>query len=320
MRLESDGRIDEAVNLYWRANVLGGAQTDAVHGLMRIAKGLFADAIRVRDEGDVDGAIALLVRSLELNPRSGEVRSELDRLLEGRLPRDLTRECLIHPDAGRATQNYRNAFQLAIDFVLLNGVCGDIIEFGSLGGWTARHFAELARDSGFLGNLCLYDTFDGLPVAGNTVDQRSADLTRGVWRDNMRLPDSWAGEFGMSIDAHVAMALGFVISRSRIKIHKGFYSETVRDGVPYKAAIVHLDCDLYQSTVEALAGLRKQDSLQDGTILLFDDWNCNRGNPNYGQRRAFREFLEAETGRWSASPFHNYGHNCASFILHDLAV
>ncbi|MEM6384554.1 MAG: hypothetical protein AAF739_17965, partial [Pseudomonadota bacterium] len=87
-----------------------------------------------------------------------------------------------------------------------------------------------------------------------------------------------------------------------------------------KAAIVHLDCDLYQSTVECFDALVRDDVLQDGTILLFDDWNCNRGNPLFGQRRAFDEFLAKNADRFSASHFYNYGHNCSAWILHDMTL
>src|SRR5882724_9539370 len=64
--------------------------------LDRIARELFAEAIEVRDRGDIDGAIARLVRSLELNPVSGQTRTELERLLNLRpRSRDLTTECFV---------------------------------------------------------------------------------------------------------------------------------------------------------------------------------------------------------------------------------
>jgi hypothetical protein len=32
--------------------------------------------------------------------------------------------------------------------------------------------------------------------------------------------------------------------------------------------------------------------LQQGTILMMDDWNCFRADNNQGERRALREFLQ----------------------------
>ena len=110
-----------------------------------------------------------------------------------------------------------------------------------------------------------------------------------------------------------------VIRPDRILVHKGFYSETLKQKLDAKAAIVHVDCDLYQSTAEVLWGLYHMDALLDGRVVLFDDWNCNRANPNYGERRAWGEFL-AQQARFTATPWYTYGFNAAAFILHDTTV
>jgi hypothetical protein len=282
-----------------------------------LAKNIFAEAISVRDTGDVEGAIAALVHSVELNPDSGEVRAELKRLLDGLpLRRDLTTECLIFPDAARADAFYRQAIQTCMDFVVYGGIDGDVLEFGVLAGWTARRFAETMRDMHFLGDLHLFDSFEGLPLSKSEIDTRSYDVTRGVWKEEMKLPDSWIEELGMEIDQHVVASLSRVIGRSRIHVRRGFFSETLREPIRTKAAIVHLDCDLYESTIEVLSALHRDEVLADGTVLMFDDWNCNRANPAYGQRRALREFLDAHPTRYSVSHYLNYGFNCAAFILH----
>lgn len=56
------------------------------------------------------------------------------------------------------------------------------------------------------------------------------------------------------------------------------------------AVIVNIDSDLCASAADALAIVRPK--LQQGTILLMDDWNCFGANRNKGERRALREFLE----------------------------
>ena len=287
--------------------------------LDRNAKILFAEAIHVRDRGDSKKAVALMVRSRELNPSSGEVRENLKSLLDQMPGRDLTRECLIFPDAARATKFYRDAIQTCMDFVVYNGVRGEILEFGVLAGWTARHFAEISRDIGFYGDLYLFDSFAGLPRSKSEIDRASYDVVRGVWREEMQLPNSWEVELGETIDGHVFRMLSRVLSFSRIHIRKGFFSDSLQQTIACKAALVHLDCDLYQSTDEVFKALERDNVLQDGTILMFDDWNCNRANPAFGQRRAFREFIERNKGRWEASHYLNYGFNCTAFILHDVS-
>ena len=57
-------------------------------------------------------------------------------------------------------------------------------------------------------------------------------------------------------------------------------------------AFVHIDCDLYSSTVEVLDPLFANNMIADGCIVCFDDWNCNRASPRFGQRRAWREMVE----------------------------
>jgi hypothetical protein len=59
-----------------------------------------------------------------------------------------------------------------------------------------------------------------------------------------------------------------------------------------KFAMVHLDCDLYSSTIEVLEHLFRQRLIADGCVICFDDWNCNRSSPRYGQRRAWNEITE----------------------------
>ena len=159
----------------------------------------------------------------------------------------------------------------------------------------------------------------GLPRKKHEVDAASHDVTRGVWREEMDI-SVVEDQIGEPIHIHVHQALSTVISKQRIKIFRGFFSETLQRPLSCKAALVHLDCDLYSSTREVLDALDGYEVLQDGTVLMFDDWNCNRANPAFGQRRAFNEFLGARPERYSASHLMNYGFNCAAFILHDKSV
>ncbi|HRF44076.1 MAG TPA: hypothetical protein PLD30_07515, partial [Candidatus Competibacteraceae bacterium] len=57
-----------------------------------------------------------------------------------------------------------------------------------------------------------------------------------------------------------------------------------------KARMVHIDCDLYESTKLALDFVASL--MQEGTIIVFDDWFQFRGNPQRGEQKAFYEWLE----------------------------
>jgi O-methyltransferase len=260
----------------------------------------------------------LMVRSLEMNPGNDAARSLIARTVEGAKRADLTKTCFVFYDSERARAIHHEAYRRALEFVTLGGVVGDVMEFGVLGGWSARIFCETMRDIFNLNNIRLFDSFEGLPEYDSEVDRSSYEIAgRNVWSDKMKFPDEFLRQFGQPHHLHIREKLSEIVRAERIFIHKGFYSETLKAPPEAKAAIVHLDCDLYQSTLGVFEGLHRGKCFQDGTVLLFDDWNCNRGNPGFGQRRALQEFLASQS-EFTATPWYTYGFNGAAYILHAL--
>jgi O-methyltransferase len=263
-----------------------------------------------------DGKLALLVRSLEMNPSNNDVRAAIAKATDSAQGVDLTKSCFIFYDAERARTIHQEAYRRALEFVTLGGVVGDIMEFGVLGGWSARIFCETMRDIFNLNNIRLFDSFEGLPEYDSEVDRLSYEIAgRNIWSNKMKFPDEFLRQFGQPHHLHIREKLSEIVRTERIFVHKGFYSETLKAPPQAKASIVHLDCDLYQSTVEVFNGLNNGKCFQDGTVLLFDDWNCNRANPNFGQRRALQEFLSWQSD-FTATPWYTYGFNGAAYILH----
>lgn len=173
------------------------------------------------------------------------------------------------------------------------------------------------RDLFIFRQLHLFDSFDGLPEYTSPVDAGSWDIAgRNVWADRMRFSDDFVAQLGEPVHEHIRSRLSDVLPAERIFVYRGFFADTLKNDLHLKAALLHVDCDLYQSTREVLTRLYEMDVLQDGMVILFDDYNCFRASPNYGERRAFREFLE-EQDRYTASPFFTYGFNGAAFFLHD---
>ena len=78
----------------------------------------------------------------------------------------------------------------------------------------------------------------------------------------------------------------------KIKYYKGLFSETriefLKSIKKRNIAIVNIDCDLEESTRDALGSINQNISI--GTILLFDDYNCFNADNNKGQRKAFSDF------------------------------
>lgn len=140
-------------------------------------------------------------------------------------------------------------------------VGGHYLEFGVFRGHTIRfiskHLPEGSTIHGF-------DSFVGLPEAWGGFDLGARAFNRGG-----RMP---------SVPKNV-------------KLYKGWFSEVLPGWTaanPGPVAYVHIDCDLYSSTVDifnALAG-----SLQPGTVILFDEY-FNYPNWEEHEFRAWHEFV-----------------------------
>ena len=109
-----------------------------------------------------------------------------------------------------------------------------------------------------------------------------------------------------------------IVENPRIRYFVGTFRETaqrdtrlLRDLQP--AAIVNLDCDLYQSAREALDLIAPK--LAQGTVLLVDDWNTFAARRDQGERRALKEFV-LEHPQLSLEPWFPYEFAGQSFLVH----
>src|SRR5205807_5697591 len=101
--------------------------------------------------------------------------------------------------------------------------------------------------------LHLFDSFEGLPEYTSPVDADSYEIAgRKLWADRMRFPDAFVAELGEPIDQHVFARLSEVLGPERLFVYRGFFAQTLHKPPAVKAALVHVDCDLYQSTKEVL--------------------------------------------------------------------
>jgi O-methyltransferase len=136
-----------------------------------------------------------------------------------------------------------------------------------------------------------FDSFRGLPELQG-VDTGGDDFLPGQYacgQDQVRANLAAAG-----------------VDMSKVEFVEGWYKDTctpaTKERLGLKAvSICWLDCDLYQSTKEALDFIA--DLIGDGTILVFDDWFSFRGSPYRGQQRAFAEFRERLKDGWVFNEF-----------------
>lgn len=193
-----------------------------------------------------------------------------------------------------------------MDFVSNCRVEGDYLEFGVFRGGTfapAYHFAT-RRGLGAM-RFYAFDSFEGIPeMSGIDVDEDGSSQFR-------------PGQFATGMDEFRRLMRRKRVDLDRVTLVPGFYDDSLdeqtRSSLPVeKAAVIWVDCDLYESTVPVLDFV--SDYVHDGTVIAFDDWHCFRSDPERGEQRAFREWLEKHP-ELSATAYRDFEWGGTSFVL-----
>ena len=154
-------------------------------------------------------------------------------------------------------------------------------EFGCHSG---RTFSAAVNAANYLGleeaKFFAFDSFEGLPKTEVETD--------GIFQE---------GEFSTSVlefKRIVKNRTGLQLDGENII--KGYYSDTLTDALQLKlpkAGIVHIDVDLYSSTVEVLEFIKPL--LAEGSIIIFDDWYCFNPAKKQGEALAFEQFCNTNS-------------------------
>jgi hypothetical protein len=202
-------------------------------------------------------------------------------------------------------------FMSAIDYVNYERIPGDVLEFGVFTGLSLALLSQgHAFDSkGMTRRFVGFDSFEGLPASAEAHARwQPADCAvNHGWHPQLAI--------GGRVTPDVTRDLFAACGLAAPELHVGAFADSVAAVVPsrYAAiALMHLDCDLYESTRDALA--HAAPALEDGAMLMFDDWFHYRGDPRKGQSRAFAEFLSAHP-EWIATSYRTYSTFCHAFIL-----
>jgi hypothetical protein len=200
----------------------------------------------------------------------------------------------------------------AVEYINYEAVAGDIVEFGV---FTGMSLALLAKAQTFdpkehCRGVAGFDSFEGLPPS----HEAHARWQPGDCSSN----HSWHPllKVGTPVTPDVTRRLFLACGLDEPLLHVGPFTKTLPAAFPAahkQVALAHFDCDLYESTRDALAAMAPV--LQDGAILLFDDWFHYRGHPGKGEARAFAEFLAAHH-EWGAVQYQPYATFCNSFIVY----
>jgi O-methyltransferase len=172
---------------------------------------------------------------------------------------------------------------LAARFAKNNLVEGAYLEFGVWRGSTFAQFYHAFRRHGLGMPMYAFDSFAGLP------EPAGVDALGGY-------EPFHAGQFGCSALEFAAELKRRWVPETAYTIVAGFYEQTLRPELYDKlgldrAALVWIDCVLYESARSVLEFVRPL--LQNGSLLMFNDFYRFKGHPALGERKALSEFLAA---------------------------
>jgi hypothetical protein len=143
-----------------------------------------------------------------------------------------------------------------------------VLEFGVYSGATIQLTRNMLDESY---KVFGFDTFTGLPE-----DWVGTDLKKGHFDMGGKFPT-------------------LKIDRGEIVFYTGLFSDTIPqylkvEGNDKPIGLLHVDCDLYSSTVDIFTKL--DHLIVKGTIIVFDDWHYNFNSKcNDHEQKAFYEWV-----------------------------
>ena len=216
-----------------------------------------------------------LDRALNLITRRFGVNSDTAGFVDG-LIRKSTGMSLSPVRSGISTniEQRMNMYHLVSQTIAYN-VPGDLVEVGCNEGQSSVLIAKVLKDMNCGKTFHVYDSFEGLP-SSRTEDGSSYK----------------AGDLKTSQDALVSNFRKHGLEPPII--HKGWFENTLKEGLPEKISFAYLDGDFYDSIMTSLRYVYPR--LSAGAVCLIDDYCDLEINPAGwnnlpGVKKACDEFM-----------------------------
>ena len=177
-----------------------------------------------------------------------------------------------------------------------------LYEFGLYQGFSFWYANNLAKEMGLNLEFHGFDSFEGLPPSDVDIHR---NWTPGSYACSLEQVENSFAKWGMPLPYH---------------LHKGWFSPELFARIRQSHAlpvpgIVLVDSDIYESAREVLAFVGT--FMVKDTILLFDDFNAFRGDPNHGERKALAEF-EATHPTFRKKHLYSFGPYGEAFLVEAL--
>lgn len=159
----------------------------------------------------------------------------------------------------------------------VKSVDGDIVECGV--GYGRSLFAFCILDDVFAKDRRIYafDSFEGFPEPTSEDEPERTGVEAGRYAVDENTVKRFLINSGVTS--------GFI--RERVTFVKGFFADTVHDYAGRDIALLHLDCDLYQSYKDCLTALYPRVAV--GGIVAFDEYQST--GRYRGARQAIDEYF-----------------------------
>ena len=215
----------------------------------------------------------------QLLTRFGLHVSRLDRL-EEQIPNDYLKSPFL-PRVYKQSMGRMFCFRSMLDRV--SHLRGDIVECGVSVGHGILYWALLCELTAQDRMIYGFDSFAGFPPS--TGEDKKTDNTFQTQRGDYSSPP----ELVMKVLEEGRISPSFV--SQKVRLVRGFFEKTLQD---YKGtiALLHLDCDLYDSYHTCLSSLYSR--VLTGGVVLFDEYD----DANFpGAKQAVDEFFANKAER-----------------------
>jgi O-methyltransferase len=195
-------------------------------------------------------------------------------------------------------------------YIAYEEIKGDYFEFGLFQGTSfiaaMRAFKKYKKNQSIERNFFGFDSFSGIGKLDE--DDIHPTYKTGLFKTNKNIIKNRIKKNATKLNININLTEGYV--EDTIK------GKTSHDDKNSKiCAVCMLDMDMKVPTKIALNYIK--DSLQIGSIIIFDEYHSYKGKHNKGEKGAFNEFLK-ENPKLIFDEFINYGLDGKSFILSDI--
>jgi len=171
--------------------------------------------------------------------------------------------------------------ELCIDSILRDSIPGDFIETGVWRGGAAIFMRGVLAARGIDDRtVWLADSFAGLPPPDASYPADAGDRHHTI------------AELAIALDVVQRNFARYGLLDEQVKFLKGWFKDTLPAAPIERLALLRLDGDMYQSTMDALVPLYPK--LSRGGYVIVDDWMlepCRRAVEDYRRQHAIEDTI-----------------------------